>query len=443
LNEEERVVNRNKMVSITRATTNAILRHYHTFPWIARSQVLPAATSISVWPASTVTASNNNSSSTNVSTLTTISRYFSTKQNKTESAHEIYVKAKQELKELRTRRYAERQAHKEVVKRRRDGRPRGVLKDQFNDWFQAKKKRENIQDRKARKLGIDWKIQVAVVLERLPVVLPDKQDWERDWDNLRSYLDQFGREYPESFVGENEIEPEEDLTDEALLGTYCVTVQHTLRHLRNLHTGVRRDCCPLIEEEKKIESFVSDCVVLSLSTQLVRTLPTEKYLPRGYTPAPRETEADANGDVRTLDRRLKTWVYLTVKDSAPNDSSGAKWQFPTVEVKDDETLLEAAKRAIVEKVGSKDAMEIYYPSGAPMAVDMKVFSQEERAKHGNTFGMKTFFMVVQYDDGKVSSENITVDDFAWLEKDEVVERVAEEQGENASMLYRYLLKDQW
>ena len=82
----------------------------------------------------------------------------------------------------------------------------------------AKKRMEEISDRRAKKLGLEWKIQVAVVLERLPVVLADKADWERDYDNLRTYLDQFGRDYPEALMGKMEIEEIEDLTDEAILG---------------------------------------------------------------------------------------------------------------------------------------------------------------------------------------------------------------------------------
>jgi large subunit ribosomal protein L46 len=166
---------------------------------------------------------------------------------------------------------------------------------------------------------------------------------------------------------------------------------------------------------------------------------SEKYLPRGFTPAPRETEADHNGDVRTLDRRLKTRVYLTIKDSLSTpEGDKDMWQLPTVQVLEDETLLDAAKRAVREKVGA--ALEIYCPSNCPMAVETRVFKEEERCKHINTFGIKTFFMVVQYDDGKVTMEDLLgASDFAWLEKPEVVDRIREEQGERQSKLYQYLL----
>ena len=106
-----------------------------------------------------------------------------------------------------------------------------------------------------------------------------------------------------------------------------------------------------------------------------------------------------------------------------------------MQVREDETLLDAAKRAVEEKVGG--TLEIYYPSNCPMAVDIKVYSKEDQKQ--NIYGEKTFFMVVQYDEGKVDKSGIHVDDFAWLEKSEVVERIKEEQGEDKSKLYQYLL----
>lgn len=153
-------------------------------------------------------------------------------------------------------------------------------------------------------------------------------------------------------------------------------------------------------------------------------------LPEGFTPAPRETEADKSGDIKTLNRRLKTRVYLAVKD---ND----KWTLPTTTIKGDETLLEATKRAVADAAGDK--LELYCPSNCPMAVDLKVYSEEEQKRYG-TFGTKTFFMRVQYDEGEVDEENNAVgSDCGWLDRDEMTERVREEQGEDASKLYYYML----
>jgi large subunit ribosomal protein L46 len=159
-------------------------------------------------------------------------------------------------------------------------------------------------------------------------------------------------------------------------------------------------------------------------------LPTA-LLPEGFTPAPRETEADKSGEVRTLDRRLKDRVFLTVQDD--EDSN---WALPTIFPKKDETLLDAAKRVLQDKVGGK-LMDIYCASNTPVAVNFKVFPEEER-KDG-FFGVKTFFMRVQHDEGNVNKKDMQVKDFAWLDRSEVVARVQEEQGQRQSRLYRYML----
>ena len=167
----------------------------------------------------------------------------------------------------------------------------------------------------------------------------------------------------------------------------------------------------------------------SLSNFVLRLFHTQEMLPEGFTPAPRVTEADKSGDIRTLNRRLKSRVYLAVKDDG-------MWSLPTVTVKDNETLLDAAKRAVADVAG--DALELYCPSNCPMAVDLTVYSEDDQAKLG-TFGAKTFFMRVQYDEGEVNEEDNDGRDYGWLDRDEMTERVREEQGEDAFKFYHYML----
>ena len=154
-------------------------------------------------------------------------------------------------------------------------------------------------------------------------------------------------------------------------------------------------------------------------------------LPEGFIPAPRETEADISGDVQTLDRKLKTRVFLAVQGKSDSD-----WALPTVQLKEDETLLEAAKRAISEQAGGRN-IDLYCPSNCPVAVDLKVFPEEER--EDGFVGVKTFFMRVQHDEGNISTTDMKVNDFAWLDRGEIVERITESQGKSQSKFYSYLL----
>ena len=144
-------------------------------------------------------------------------------------------------------------------------------------------------------------------------------------------------------------------------------------------------------------------------------------LPEGFTPAPRVTEADKTGDVQTINRKLQERVYLAIPD---NDD---KWDFPTVMVKEeDETLLDAAKRAVQ---GVSKTMDIWCPSNCPWAVDLVVPKENtDKPTDGSYFGTKTFFIKVQHDEGEVGGSK----EHAWLTRSEMVERIKAQEGVNAS-----------
>lgn len=293
--------------------------------------------------------------------LSNLSSFLSTEAS---SPSLSYRAQKQAQKQRRRELY---QAHEERLQRlptRRVGRPqRGQKRRDFRSWFIPTKVHDEYHTRKARQLNLEFKIQVDVLLERIPVILPDKETWEVEMDNLQTYLGQFGKVYPKEFA--EPIMPTA-FTDEELMA----------------------------------------------------------MLPKGFVPAPRETEADASGYTQTTDRKLKTSIYLAVLENG-------KWQLPTVNLNDEETLLEAAQRAIPEKVGS--SLEFWCPSNAPVAVQVVPFPEEDR---GMYYGIKKFTMKLQYDIGAV--EDKTVDDFAWLDRQEVVDRV-QDQGDDTAKLYRYLL----
>jgi hypothetical protein len=165
-------------------------------------------------------------------------------------------------------------------------------------------------------------------------------------------------------------------------------------------------------------------------------------LPENYKPAPRETKADLEGTVATLDRRLKDRVYLMIGDS-----------FPTTDVsmegsdnEDGESLLEAALRGLQEQAskgekkkknkddGSNLPLDLYCPSQAPLAVKLNPYESHEQKSTG-FYGTKTFFVKVQYDDGVLGKDI----DFAWLDRSEIVERIQAISGDDEAKFYRYML----
>ena len=283
-----------------------------------------------------------------------------------------YWEQKKAKKERRRELYASRIERKNRLKVRRAGKPKDTKKIAFHNFFIKKKVDDEYLNRKSRQAGLEWKLKVGVILERIEIVLPDKQKWEKEYEDLRTHLRRFGKQYPKEFTNNFDYDQVRPMTDEELL----------------------------------------------------------KELP--FTPAPRETEADASGDVRTLERKLKTNIYLFVQEK-----NSDLWQVPTVDVKDDETLLDAAKRAIPEKCGPD--LDFWCPSNCPWTVQLTPYTEEERITLG-AYGYKTFFMKLQLHEGSsVSTKDMTVKDFAWLDRGEMTDRVRKQQGEYMSKFYYYML----
>jgi large subunit ribosomal protein L46 len=301
---------------------------------------------------------------------------FSTKSKKKGApvvVTEGYLAQKQAAKEKRRQQYETKVVRTENLQTRRADAPRDQKKGVFRSWFIKKKVDEEYMSRKARQAGLEWKLDVAVIVERLNVVLPDMETWETEYGDLKAHMSQYGKQYPKAL--------------------YNVDVEQIVTTQEDL----------------------------------------DAMLPKGYTPAPRVTTADETGDVRTTNRKLKTNIVLAVQDTGHGDE--VQWQLPTVALKEDETLLEAAKRAVKEKVGEE--VEFWCPSNAPYAVDMVAFPKDQR-KDG-FYGTKTFFIKVQYDCGDVLEKTMTVKDFAWVDRGEMVERVQQERGDYESKFYHYML----
>ena len=262
--------------------------------------------------------------------------------------------------------YDRQQARLAALPFRRDGKPRDVKKNAFREWYDKQRIYMSLHDRRARQQKLDFQIRVATIVERLPIVTPDVPKWEKDFLDLQDYLDCYGRVYPEeSGLSQPEgDDPGEDyITDEELFAN----------------------------------------------------------LPDGLKPAPRITEADMNGDVRTLNRKLMHKIFMMIQ------KKNGSWEFPSLLAKENETLLQTAKRAVYHMVGKE--LELFCPSNCPMAVKMNVFSDEER-KRQHFYGEKTFFFKVQHDDGDASMKDMNLDevsDYGWLIKEEVIQRVPENE----------------
>ena len=132
-----------------------------------------------------------------------------------------YKERKDAAKQKRRETWDRKQQRLERLKTRRDDSPKDVLKKKFRSWYDKELMYHDKLCRLAKKESKPWRIRVAAMVERLPVVTPDIEDWEREYIVLRDYLWTFGKEYPEEtgFMYAPD-KPEDHIvpTDEELLG---------------------------------------------------------------------------------------------------------------------------------------------------------------------------------------------------------------------------------
>lgn len=193
-----------------------------------------------------------------------------------------------------------------------------------------------------------------------------------------------------------------------------------------------------------------------------------------FTPAPRETEADKTGNIHTLDRQLKTSVFLAIQSTNEGTLSNIpRWTLPSaIATSTDETLLAVAQRAVTNVAGPN--LKIWCPGNAPMAVNLRVYNPKLPAEfRENYYGEKIYYYRVQHDSGDMSndvllSESLSevasaaaplkkgnkkkeeemvveekkgngISDWGWLSKNEIVERVEGERGKHQAKFFHYML----
>ncbi len=148
-------------------------------------------------------------------------RSFATKKKSggDDSSSPSYFERKAAAKQTRVDSYKHKLERAIRIKSRRDNSPRNVKKDEFRSWWDARVAYEEQMNRKARQAGMDWALKVATVVERLPIVMPDKENFEKEFEELQAYLKAHsGKEYPKEFIGIAKENRPKAYTDEELIG---------------------------------------------------------------------------------------------------------------------------------------------------------------------------------------------------------------------------------
>mmetsp|Transcript_11895 Transcript_11895/g.14860 ORF Transcript_11895/g.14860 Transcript_11895/m.14860 type:complete len:150 (-) Transcript_11895:87-536(-) len=147
-------------------------------------------------------------------------------------------------------------------------------------------------------------------------------------------------------------------------------------------------------------------------------------------------EADATTVRRKLDERL----FLTVR-GAPHKMGHSYWTLPTSPVLEGESLSDAGMRAVRAGVGK--SLELYRLTEMPNAVEMKIYeekheNQRELMEQGY-YGEKLFFLVMEWVGGEVDVEECIFEDYAWLTKQEMIDRIIADRGQKTATFYKYML----
>ncbi|KAJ1666454.1 hypothetical protein EV178_002241 [Coemansia sp. RSA 1646] len=123
---------------------------------------------------------------------------------------------------------------------------------------------------------------------------------------------------------------------------------------------------------------------------------------------PRETKADAAGDLRSLERKLDRTLYLLVKDSKKE----GQWVFPQGAVEAEEALHQAARRSLRSACGGN--MDVWTVGCGPVG-------HHEAGDRTTTFFIKGHILR-----GQAKPDSTLASDFKWATREEIESAVSPE-----------------
>jgi hypothetical protein len=349
-------------------------------------------------PLHAIATTTTTSSTTTTTTIATAS--FSNKAKKTKSTTPNKVKTlseynqqKQSQKTKRTQRYNSKQhrltnilpKRKATIRKNQQQQQKQSKRTTFHTWFDAKTQNELYYNRQSKRESKVWKLKVAIMMERLPVVMSEREDWELEYMYMKANYDR-----------ENSV-------------VY----------------------------PKELNGFVDP-----MDTEVLTVEEMYEQLPEGFELAPRITEEDKNNIIQSTNRKLSQRVYLSIR---PNDTIG--WSLPTIPLSsDNETTFVQCIQQYMKSNKMYQNLNVNYLSECPMGVDVIPYNDKDHddvdTEHGKYFGEKVFYMRVQYEDGDVVKDSVDsnkMNNWGWLAREEMVDHVREEKGEDASLFYKYML----
>jgi len=144
------------------------------------------------------------------------------------------------------------------------------------------------------------------------------------------------------------------------------------------------------------------------------------------TTAASEEESDDSENIMSLDRKMETKLYFALRKEEK-----AIWEFPSVELRDGETLREGAERIAASLLGEETSLISF--TNCPIGVTMQQTNDNKEF-----YGTKTFFMKLQYEEGNVKEMN-DVHSCGWLDRSELSDDALSKEDSRTAKLYHYML----
>lgn len=210
--------------------------------------------------------------------------------------------------------------------------------------------------------GKKWRVLSAGVLERLPVIQPDVQDWEVDFEVM---------------LHEKALRENQRLEDDFWF------MEPGARH-------ITPEEAPWPDAEEDPDETVG----------------------AGFHLAPRETEDDATNNRKSLNRALKGRVFLLIKNS--QQDAKYPWFFPFGEKQETEKMRDAALRHLSDTIGSD--LEVTPVGFAPIG-----YIKYLHANDSEFDGTKIFFYKSQHLVGNVALNKGKASDYLWVTRNELAE----------------------
>lgn len=265
----------------------------------------------------------------------------------------------------------------------------------------GKRHTRQTEDEKVEAESGRWQLSAACCIERIPSLAPEApQDaWYQDYVQMQ---EQFEEDYNRTYTFE-EIKERMDQWHKS----------QRLSKKQAKRSGPKM-------AERKMRSVLG-MEEIAEDDQEKDKKKSVKEKSSGLWVVPRQTQADLTNEVRAVNRALDRHLYLFLHSS----NQGGRWDFPTIDWQEGETMRATAERAMEEYVGK--GVHAVVQGNAPVGHLVERFDEAESQKTGLK-GRKVFYYRAVYVNGQdiLAPQDIT--DYAWLTREEIADRTTRHEA---------------